>query len=547
MRPFFQWRRSVLGSLSGGLMAGLFMAVLLRAGLPGSGKMALIPDRARVGYEAIDARHLKAIVTFLASRHLEGRAATERGARIAAAFLETQLTLAGLHPPPGQTSMLQKFNILKSTINPASSISIFRGEALLDSFVIYEDFYLLFRGSQSLIEEGPVVFAGFGIRDLENGIDDYRGLSVRNRVVLVLSGIPDHFRQPKDASRPFRSESLSRRVKINAAKKLGARALVIVSEQSILDMVVRFKRWFERPKYALLEGDSTMPVIIVSRDMAETVFRTAGLTYEEVKSRLRRGAGPGSFRFEDVSFRFQIEIDNEIREAQNVIAYLPGSDERLKDQIVAFGAHYDHLGIARRTIRNIHFPGADDNASGTAAVLEIARAFATNPWRPGRSLLFIFHTAEERGLLGSRYFTSSPVIPLKRFMAMINIDMVGRNDEDAIYVIGSNFHSMELHRINEQNSRILGLRPDYTYNSLDDPNRFYYRSDHYHYARHGIPIIFYFSGTHEDYHSIRDRVNKLNFTKIEKVARLAYLTGWTLSNLPHRLKRDGILVQPDEP
>jgi len=207
-----------------------------------------------------------------------------------------------------------------------------------------------------------------------------------------------------------------------------------------------------------------------------------------------------------------------------------------------FGAHYDHIGMnADGEIYN----GADDDGSGTVAILEIAYAFARNKFRPNRSLVFVSHAGEEKGLLGSQFYTQSPLTPIESTVALLNIDMIGRNDPGAVYIIGSNFLSKELHEINEEANELVGLKLDYAYNDLNDPNRFYYRSDHYNYAKHGVPVIFYFSGTHEDYHKPTDTIEKIDFAKMEKVTKLVYLTGWKLANLQHRLKKDGLLLEKE--
>ncbi len=227
----------------------------------------------------------------------------------------------------------------------------------------------------------------------------------------------------------------------------------------------------------------------------------------------------------------------------NVLGYIEGTDPVMKDEVVIVTAHYDHLGMRGNDI----FYGADDNASGTAAVLEIAQAMALAKKEgkgPARSVLCMLVTGEEKGLLGSQFYAEHPVFALKNTVANVNIDMIGRMDTlhkepNYTYVIGSDRLSTELHAINEAaNNQYTKLYLDYTYNRDDDPNRFYYRSDHYNFAKNGIPAIFYFSGVHEDYHRPSDTPDKLMYDKAETIARLAFYTAWGLANRKNRIKVD---------
>ena len=230
-----------------------------------------------------------------------------------------------------------------------------------------------------------------------------------------------------------------------------------------------------------------------------------------------------------------------------MVGILEGSDQRLKDEYVVFSAHYDHLATSSR---GEVYNGADDDGSGTAAVLEIAEALAVGT-RPLRSTLIVFHTAEEMGLLGSEFNTDyEPVVPMEKLVVNLNIDMIGRaraagnsdprdrelTDGESLYVIGADKLSTELNKISEQtNADTAKLRFDYTYNDDRHPQRFYYRSDHYNYAKHGVPIIFYFTGVHRDYHRTTDDVDKIDFNRMERISRMILATGWRVANLDHKL------------
>ncbi|MBW1296632.1 M28 family metallopeptidase [Aquimarina litoralis] len=236
-----------------------------------------------------------------------------------------------------------------------------------------------------------------------------------------------------------------------------------------------------------------------------------------------------------------------IKSSENVLAYIKGTEK--PDEIVVISAHYDHIGVdANGNIYN----GADDDGSGTVSILEIAEAFAAaakDGYGPKRSILFLHVTGEEKGLYGSSYYTENPVFPLEKTVTNLNIDMIGRIDEkhkekdknQYIYLIGSDRLSTELHNISEEaNNEYTKLDLDYTYNAKDDRNRFYYRSDHYNFAKNNIPIIFYFNGVHEDYHEPSDTADKIEYDLFTKRTKLVFYTAWKVANKEERLVVDGI-------
>jgi Zn-dependent M28 family amino/carboxypeptidase len=246
---------------------------------------------------------------------------------------------------------------------------------------------------------------------------------------------------------------------------------------------------------------------------------------------------------------------------QNVVAVWEGSDPRLKSEYVAFGAHYDHVGMSAAPDANGDsiFNGADDDGSGTTALLAVADALRQSPLRPRRSLLFVWHCGEEKGLWGSAYFTSHPTVPLNQIVAQLNIDMIGRSKEpgnqkpaDAslsgpreIYVIGSRMMSTQLGNISDRvNNEYQNLKLNFTYDDPKDPNGFFYRSDHINYAQKGIPIIFWFDGVHEDYHKRSDEVSKIDFTKMTLVTQTVFVTAAEIANLPEKIVVDKKLSLP---
>ena len=241
----------------------------------------------------------------------------------------------------------------------------------------------------------------------------------------------------------------------------------------------------------------------------------------------------------DLTFFKRIFKSNQMIRGENVLGFIEGTD--LKNELIIITAHYDHLGKHDSLI----FNGADDDASGVAGAMEIAEAFmmAKNDGKgPRRSILIMPVSGEEKGLLGSKYYTDNPVYPLNNTIANLNIDMIGRLDDwhntgNYVYLIGSDRLSLDLHNINEEvNKKYTKLTLDYRYNDEEDPNRYYYRSDHYNFAKNNIPVIFYFNGVHEDYHRPSDTIEKLDFSKIKRISKLVFLTAWELANREEKIK-----------
>ncbi len=239
-----------------------------------------------------------------------------------------------------------------------------------------------------------------------------------------------------------------------------------------------------------------------------------------------------------------MQVNQEEKEliSTNVLCFIEGSDSLLKNEIVVITAHYDHIGVDKGVVYN----GADDDGTGTVALLELAEAFLTAKNKghgSKRSILIMPVSGEEKGLLGSQYYSENPIYPLANTVTDLNIDMIGRTDiahegkPEYVYIIGSNMLSEDLHSANEiANKELNLLELDYRFNTKDDPNQFYYRSDHYNFAKNNIPSLFYFSGVHEDYHQPTDDIEKINFDKVEKVTRLVFHTAWIIANAPERPK-----------
>jgi Zn-dependent M28 family amino/carboxypeptidase len=298
-----------------------------------------------------------------------------------------------------------------------------------------------------------------------------------------------------------------------------------------------YKHFFTGMKMRLKNSgeadDQGTKIFMISKTMADEIFSTSKKSLDKLKDNIDKKGKPVSYQFPTSVF-----MDTKSRMidtfGKNVLAYIEGTD--LKDELVVITAHYDHIGIEESLVYN----GADDNGSGTVGLIEIAEAFSIAKAEgngPRRSILVMPVSGEEKGLLGSEYYSENPVFPMESTVANLNIDMIGRVDEDHaddpnyIYLIGSNMLSTDLHEISEwANSTYVGLNLDYKFNSLDDPNNFYQRSDHYNFAKNNIPVIFYFNGTHEDYHQATDTIEKIDFELIELRTKLVFFTAWHLAN-----------------
>ena len=236
-------------------------------------------------------------------------------------------------------------------------------------------------------------------------------------------------------------------------------------------------------------------------------------------------------------------FQGKLKSSENILGFIEGSEK--PEEVIVISSHYDHVGVDKDG--NI-YNGADDGGSGPVGILEIAEAFAQAKkagYTPKRSILFFHITGEEKGLLGSKYYTENPIIPLENTVANLNMDMIGRIDpahegnDNYIYLIGSDMLSTELHELSEEvNNKYMNMELDYKYNDENDPNRFYYRSDHYNFAKNNIPVIFYFNGTHADYHKPTDTAEKISYSALEKRAKLAFLTAWEIANRDTRLVVD---------
>ena len=498
--------------------------------------------------QTITAADLSAHLHVLASDEFEGRETGKKGQKMAAEYIANHFREIGVASPAALPQpYYQSFELEESNWEKAA-LRVDKTD-----FTFLKDFYLPGDEPTEKSQQLDLVFAGYGIETEKHS--DYRNLDVKGKTVVILTG------EPKDAQGNFLVSGTKKpsawnsdyRKKVRLAHEKGAKNLILVSDQSdqqFQKQVAYLRHRLEKPRLdfpASKEQEAQTPVIIVSQSVGTALLNTDAKKLQAYMAQVSKAGQPVAAKFKPVkNAMLSAEKTRVPVPTENVLGFVEGSDK--KDELLVITAHYDHVGMDPSLKGDQIFNGADDDGSGTSAVLELAQAFQEakkSGVGPRRSILFMTVTAEEKGLLGSEYYTNNPVFPLQSTVANLNIDMIGRldkkyaDDKNYVYVIGSDKLSSELHAINEEaNAKYTNLKLDYTYNDENDPNQFYYRSDHYNFAKNNIPVIFYFNGTHEDYHQPGDEVEKILFDKMETITRLVFHTAWELANREERIKVD---------
>jgi hypothetical protein len=482
-----------------------------------------VPAAYDTGFGSVTERDLKAWLEFLASPELEGREAGTRGYDVAARYVAT--VLEGLGVPPLGGSYFQPFDLVRRKRDlDRTEITVempARGGGPATTFKIPLKEQLSLRSSREIDWSDPWVFVGHGEGPESDAPDDFAGLDLEGKVVLVL---PPEGKKSGEAK---------------GALATGAKRIVVISDdragrRSGLESP-------ELPRHLLerwLESGTEPDIVYVSRAVADRLLDLSGTS----SAKLLAGPGrPRPFAFDGPRIRIKAPWMETVRPTRNVVGWLEGSDPVLRREVVVLGAHLDHIGARGAEV----FRGADDDASGVSAILGAAKAFQANPTRPRRSVLFIFYAAEETGLHGSRYFVDYPPFPLERVALAIQLDMIGRNEESppgasrgadrpednvrSIHVVGSKRHSRELDPWVQRLNELVGLSLEY------DEERVFERSDHYQFASHGIPVVFFFSGFHPDYHKSTDTPDKINYAKVVSVARLVFALAYEVADREKRL------------
>ena len=508
---------------------------------------------------------------------MQGRALYSAGLGLAAAYIENHLRAWGAKPAGNQaTSYLQTVRIQGVRTRGRLTLTVQVGgetRTFVDGEGVTFPKYV---GGARRLTVNRVEFVGYGLNAPRANHADFAGKNVTGAAVVWLGprgprGINGATSRGLLAGRSrYATEQLQAAAAIGpegmpdgAARAAGAGAAAATAGRGGRIPAADFmtSRRLDLPM---------APNLSASEAFFELLFSRAPTKYDELRRRADAQEPLPSFRLNGVTLTFNLDPDYEVvrtRFTQNVVAIVEGSDPVLKDTYVAFGAHYDHVGyhesesvdVAGRAQRVGPLPGfvkpgaeadriwngADDDGSGTVAMMALARAFAEGP-RPKRSLLFVWHSGEESGRYGSLYFVDHPTVRLDHIIAQLNIDMIGRNRDDkasesnTVYLVGSDRISSELDAVTREANRSLSspLTLSYELNDPGDPEQLYFRSDHFSYAAKGIPVIFFTTGLHPDYHMNTDEVFKIEFDKMARITRLVYETGWRVANLDHPLVRD---------
>jgi len=550
--------------------------------------LATVPAQNGKGKGLIQAEDMRQWLSYLASDELEGRATFSEGLGLAAAYIAEHLRAWGVKPGGDNGSYFQRVKVLgiKSANHSTLTVEV-NGEKRTFKDGEGLSFPKNVGGKRSFTAE-QVEFLGYGLDAPQAKHNDYANKDVKGKVVVWLGGTG-----PKGIDqRTFR-------------RALAGRSRYATDQQqavaSIGPELPRFGGFggqgnqstqgaqgaqggqgnqggrggaaapAERPDFTAVQRlDGVIPPAVTGKDeFFEFLFSGAEVKYAELKEKAAKQEPLPSFSLKNVKLTFNLDADYQVTGTQytrNVVGVIEGADPKLKETYVAFGAHYDHVGYAEGEITQTPngprrqgarggvkanaledriWNGADDDGSGTVTVLAVAKAFATGP-KPKRSLLFVWHAGEERGLWGSRYYADFPTLPIEKIVAQLNLDMVGRNRDDkpeeanTVYLVGSDRISTELHNLSVEANASLPqpLKLDYEMNDPTDLEQVYYRSDHYSYAAKGIPIIFYTTGLHPDYHVNTDSVEKILFEKMARIGQLVYETGRRVANLDHAPVRD---------
>jgi hypothetical protein len=509
------------------ILSRLFLAVLLCSLLFQQNGFSQKPDK--TAFKSITPELMKQYIGFLASDALLGRNTPSPGLDTAAAYIAKEFRNNSLSPVNG--SYFQPFPLCKTDLDTGSFLRIIKdGTAtsvpLKTGFVPY---YL----NHSKQFTGEVVFAGYGITAPEYDYDDYNGIDVKGKAVLIFRHEPCE----NDSGSFFEGKTPTKYSglvsKTTTAAEAGAGALLVVTEpDNYFSLKPRGFLWptlaknlpAEAIPYTMCDDDSdNIPSIQIGEDAVKSLLGNIDdlRLLQKIIDSTRK---PHSFTIPSTNVQLNISTRNNERDVVNVVGFIEGSDPVLKNEFVVIGAHYDHVGFKKQTKpgEDFIYNGADDNASGTSGVMAIAHAFSLSKEKPKRSVLFILFAGEEKGLYGSQYYTSHPLLPLDKTVAMFNLDMIGRNSPKTLNLVGA-AKSPDIAAITRKANKKLRF-------TLSENNSVMGGSDHYNFYKKGIPFMFYFSGLHEDYHQVSDNPDKIDYKKAARVAQLVFLTAWQIAN-----------------
>ena len=515
------------------------------------------------GVESINKSDLNRHMLFLSSDELKGRDTGEPGLQVAARYLAVQAESLGLQALDKDEDYLQPYIIEEKAYDRENSgITITAADSSVTQSS--EPFYMFPSpsGDHTLIE-GEVVFAGYGINSEEHGYNDFENIDIQDKLVLIMNRAPMNEEGTEaqfDNAKWTDMQNFQYKMQYIMSQQPKAVMLVMDPKsgmQSIEDVNPAVAKFLSKSRGLKKEDEEAggllgnMPgMVLIHRQVADQLLTSVGKNLKELQLEIDKNLAPQSFPLEGSSVKIELTMETSDLEVYNVFGLIEGSDPHLKDEVVIYVAHYDHIGIDGA---GGVFNGADDNASGTVALIEIAEAFKMEKKAPKRSVGILWVSAEEIGLYGSEYFANHPLVPRKNIAAVINLDMVGRTktaeDElsdrsgltiqggDSVKVLGG-LQSEVLMEINEKSLAESGLIGNYKYNNLTDPNRYFYRSDHISFARKNIPVLFYSTGTHRDYHLVSDEEELLDYDKFLKMTRFCYKAGLNVADYSGSIEVD---------
>ena len=514
------------------------------------GQTVKISSDERKMAEEISAGQLSNYLYFVASDAMGGRDTPSYGLDVTAEFLKMNLQKWGFKGAGDNGTFFQKMGMVRPKVNPSATTATIAGQQLAHG----TDFLAAINAGSA--QDARMVFAGNGWFVKSKGFEPLKNLDVKGKIVVISGeGLPRgmNFQQLRESGQ----QDVDWMDPATYARKNGAVGMITLATAATATNWERARRQRETGGGFFVEKlrdpATNFPGIILSQKVSEALL--AGENAGLAKINSTSGDPVQSFALSDAkiaSVTVMTEVDR--ANTQNVVALWEGSDPVMKNEMVAIGAHYDHVGTNPNAPgEDKIWNGADDDGSGTVAVLSIAEALAKGKVRPKRSILLVWHAGEEKGLWGAEYFNKFPTVNIKNVIAQLNIDMIGRSrkaddinpknkdlsGENGVYVIGSEMMSSTLGAITKgTNDAYLKVGYDYKYDDPKDTNRFFFRSDHFHYAVNGIPIAFWFTGVHEDYHQPGDHPDKIDYNKMERITRTIFLTMWELSDLKERPKID---------
>jgi len=519
------------------------------------------------GLETIRADALKGHIFFLASDAMAGRDSMSHEGRIAADYIAGFFYRAGLKPVGDNNTFFQNFPMVDAHIDRertrlAARVVAKTGGNLDRDYAIGPDFTLPRQGNVDVSVSAPLVFAGYGVTAPEYDYDDFKGVDVAGKVIMILAHEPQETDPASRFKGAWNTVHAYNWWKPEVARRHGAAAMLMVQDRvnhrppRAISGPTNGQIRTDRGQHTLTSPFWDIPVFSITRRVADELLAGSGKTIDQLQDAIDRAGTPQSVAVSGVTVDLRRAIkDRQITQTRNVVGVVEGSDPVLKNEYVLVTGHYDHVGEKDQFI----FHGADDNASACAAVIAMAEALTSTRTRPKRSVMFLVFEAEEDGLLGAFHYVDHPIAPMDKTVAVLNMDMIGRDEDsptwnthaadnrNSVNVVGT-LYNPDLRKIIEAENQRIGLTLDYK-TDKDDREGWFSRSDHYPFAIKSVPMVLFNTGEHPDYHTANDTWDRINYPKIEKITRLVYLSAWNLANAASRPRfvTGNVATTPSQP